>query len=181
MLSNNGVNNGLRAKNVMFKQVFSMECYRDSDLHSTSFYIYTLLEQIGRHLSLVGTFEYWGLVWYAADWADIVYSITEVSNHHTSARVTLPSPSPFKHHHPLTPCVLILTLLSLSSCHILCEVRLETQLEVVAPDDEARPKRLPIRFLRMLILLRVSSAISFTLLRRQELYSGVGVRVRPGR
>ena len=63
---------------------------------------------------------------------------------------------------------------------ILGKVRLETQLEVVAPDDEARPERLPVRFLRMLILLRVTSAISLTLLRRQELYSGVGVRVRPG-
>ena len=64
---------------------------------------------------------------------------------------------------------------------ILGKVRLETQLKVVAPDDEARPERLPVRFLRMLILLRVTSAISLTLLRRQELYSGVGVGVRPGR
>ena len=65
--------------------------------------------------------------------------------------------------------------------HILGKVRLETQLEVVAPDDEACPECLPVRFLRMLILLRVTSAISLTLLRRQELYSGVGVGVRPGR
>ena len=57
---------------------------------------------------------------------------------------------------------------------ILREICLETQLEVVAPDDEARPKRLPVRFPRMLILLRVTSTISLTLLRRQELYSGVG-------
>ena len=64
---------------------------------------------------------------------------------------------------------------------ILGKIGLQTQPEVITPDDKARPKSLLVRMLvSMLILVRVGGAISFTLLWRQELYTGVGVGVHLG-